>query len=171
MSLFYPDVYFKSITDITPALLRSWGVRGLILDVDNTLTTHDNPTPAPAVLRWLDIMRDHDIKMIILSNNTPQRIKPFAKALGMGFTADAKKPLPSGFKRAADELGLSKSEVAVVGDQIFTDILGGNHWGARTILVKLMQPEATRFFRIKRRLERNILSAYGKRKRAGKNNG
>ena len=165
MSLFYPNLYLKSITGLTPGLLRQWGVRGLILDVDNTLTTHDSPTPCPEVLRWLEVMRAHHIEMIILSNNTARRIEPFAKALGMGFVAHAKKPLASGYRRAAAELELDKSELALVGDQIFTDILGGNLWGVRTILVRPMQPESTRLFMLKRRLERSILKAYGKGKK------
>jgi len=167
--VFFPDVYLKNITSLTPTLLRRWGIRGLILDVDNTLTTHDNPMPDPDVLRWLDTMRTHHIEMIILSNNNPGRIIPFAKELRMGFTANAKKPLVGGFRRAMDELGLSKDEVAVVGDQIFTDIWGGNRFGIKTILVKPMYPEESSFFRFKRRLERGILKAYslGKKREAG----
>ena len=157
MSLFYPTLYLKSITAVTPALLKSWGVRGLILDVDNTLTTHDNPIPAPEVVKWLEVMRRSRIEMIILSNNHPKRVRPFAEVLGMGFTADAKKPRLSGFKRAAVTLGLTKDEIAVVGDQIFTDILGGNLWGAKTILVKPMELEKDRFFRFKRLLEGEVL--------------
>ena len=168
MSLFFPDIYLKSITALTPALLGRWGIRGLILDVDNTLTTHDNPAPDPEVLRWLEEMSTQGIRMIILSNNSPQRIRPFADMLGMGFTANARKPLPNGFRRAARELGLSGGEIAVVGDQIFTDILGGNCYGMKTVLVKPMLLEKTRFFRLKRRLERDILKAYGTAKRTAK---
>ena len=165
MSLFFPSLYLKSITALTPARLKLWGIRGLILDVDNTLTTHDNPLPSPEVLAWLETMRAHQIEMIILSNNRPERVRPFARLLGMGFAASAKKPLTFGFRRAAGRLGLSKNEIAVVGDQIFTDILGGNYWGARTILVRPMQPEKSRFFRLKRWLERDILRAYGSREK------
>ena len=162
VSVFYPDLYLKSITGLTPALLKRWGIRGLILDVDNTLTTHDNPRPDPGVLLWLKAMREHHIEMAILSNNSPQRIKPFAKELRMGFIANAKKPLASGFERAAAKLRLQRDKIAVVGDQIFTDILGGNLWGAKTVLVKPIQPETTRLFRLKRRLERDvILRLYG----------
>ena len=157
MSPLFPDLYLKSITALTPALLGRWGIRGLILDVDNTLTTHGNPHPDPGVLRWLETMREHHVEMVILSNNTPKRVQPFAKELRMDFVASAKKPIAIGFKRAAAKLGLKKDELAVVGDQIFTDILGGNLWGAKTVLVKPIEPETTGFFRFKRLLERDII--------------
>jgi len=165
LSIFYPSLYLKSIAALTPDFLGRRGIRGLILDVDNTLTTHDNPVPDPRVLRWLDAMRGANIGMIILSNNRPGRVEAFARMLGMGFVANAKKPLISGFMRAAAELGLPKNEIAVVGDQIFTDVLGGNRWGAKTILVKPIEPEETRFFRLKRFMERDILKAYGRSKK------
>ena len=157
VSVFFPDIYLKSVTSLTPAILKRWGVRGLILDVDNTLTTHDNPRPDPGVLRWLKTMREHHIEMAILSNNRPQRVRPFARELRMDFVANAGKPLVSGFERAAAKLSLAKDKIAVVGDQIFTDILGGNLWGARTVLVKPIRPESTLFFRLKRRVERDVI--------------
>ena len=160
MPLFHPTLYLGSVTDLTPERLQRWGVRGLILDVDNTLTTHDNPVPPPKVLRWLETMREHHIEMMILSNNSPERVRPFANILRMGFTANAKKPLPGGYRRAAAKMGLAKRQVAVVGDQIFTDVLGGNLFGVRTVLVQLIEPEKTRFFRLKRWLERGILKGY-----------
>ena len=162
MSLLFPDIYLRTLTALTPALLGRWGIRGLVLDVDNTLTTHDNPRPDPNVLRWLKTMRDHHIEMVILSNNTPRRVQPFANELRMGFVASAGKPFARGFRRAAAKLGLPRNKIAVVGDQIFTDILGGNLWGARTVLVKPIQPENTRLFRIKRVIEREVvLKLYG----------
>ena len=162
MSVFFPDIYLKSVTDLTPALLKRWGIRGLILDVDNTLTTHGSPDIDTGVRRWLAAMREHHIRMAILSNNTLQRVQPFAQALRMRFVARGAKPLARGFERAAAKLRLAKDEIAVVGDQIFTDILGGNLWGAKTVLVKPIRPETTRRFRIKRRIEQSIiLKLYG----------
>lgn len=163
MSLLYPTLYLPSITRLQPKQLERWGVRGLILDVDNTLTTHDNPQPHPEVLLWLEQMRSAGISMMILSNNHPPRVEPFAELLELPFTADAAKPLPKGFRRAAARLGLPREQIAVVGDQIFTDILGGNFFGTKTVLVEPIQLEATWFFRVKRRLERSILRNYNRR--------
>ncbi len=160
MRLLYPTLYLPSIACLQPEQLQRWGVRGLILDVDNTLTTHDNPVPHPEVQRWLEVMRQAGVSMIILSNNHPPRVKPFAELLGLPFTADAAKPLPKGFRRAARELNLPKEQIAVVGDQIFTDVLGGNLFGAKTVLLQPIQPESTWFFRLKRRLEKGILRNY-----------
>ena len=162
MSPLFPDIYLKSITALTPALLNRWGVRGLILDVDNTLTTHGSPGIDTGVRRWLALMREHHIKMAILSNNTLRRVQPFARTLRLDFVASGAKPLARGFERAAAKLRLAKDEIAVVGDQIFTDVLGGNLWGARTVLVKPIRPETTGRFRIKRRIEQDIiLRLYG----------
>lgn len=163
MSLLHPTLHLKSITGLSLRQLERWGVKGLILDVDNTLTTHDNPVPHPQVLLWLERMSRRGISMIILSNNHPGRVQPFAQLLELPFTANAAKPLPQGFGRAAAELALPKEQIAVVGDQIFTDILGGNLFGVKTVLVEPIQPESTRFFRWKRWLERGVLRGYRRR--------
>lgn len=160
MSVFYPTVTRRRVTDISPGLLRKLGVTALFLDADNTLTTHNNPRPADAVLGWLDTMRAEGIALVIVSNNSEERIRPFAKRLGLEYTARACKPLTLGFSRTARELGLRPRQIAVVGDQIFTDIVGGNLFGAPSILVKPMEPEDGPFFRLKRRLEKRVLRRY-----------
>lgn len=157
MALLQPDLYLRRVTVITEELLRSRGLKALLLDLDNTLTTHNNPVPDPAVLAWLDAMKHAGIKLVLVSNNTSKRVRPFAAELGLPFTANAAKPLTWGFSRTARELGLKPNQVAVVGDQLFTDILGGNLFGAPTIFVEYMEPEHGPLFRLKRKLERVIL--------------
>ena len=151
--LFRTTVALRSVCDISPALLQKLGVRGLLLDVDNTLTTHDNPTPAPGVEAWIAQMKQHGIRMCIVSNNHPPRVQPCAARLGVDYVCEGKKPLSSGFRRAMQKMGLHRKELAVVGDQIFTDVLGANLMRLKCIFVFPMQMEQTRFFRIKRRLE------------------
>ena len=151
--LFRTTVALRSVCDISPAVLQKLGVRGLLLDVDNTLTTHDNPTPAPGVEAWIAQMKQHGIRMCIVSNNHPPRVQPFAARLGVDYVCEGKKPLSSGFRRAMQKMGLHRKELAVVGDQIFTDVLGANLMRLKCIFVFPMQMEQTRFFRIKRRLE------------------
>jgi len=163
MSIFFPDILLRRISDITPALLEEWGIRALVLDVDNTLTTHNNPFPDADVLRWLAGMKERGMALVILSNNSPRRVKAFADSLGLDFTARAAKPLAKGFRETARRLGLAPGRMAMVGDQIFTDVLGGNLYGARTILVEPMEPEKHWGFRLKRRLERPILRSYLKK--------
>lgn len=154
----------KRVSDIRPALLQKHNIRALILDADNTLSTHNNPKPADYVLEWLESMRDMGIALVIVSNNSRKRIHPFADSLRLPYTARALKPLPFGFRRTAAKLKLSPKNIAVVGDQIFTDILGGNLFGAPTILVEPIQMEDEAFFRLKRRLEAGVLRRYRKRR-------
>ncbi len=152
-----PDYYINRVTGLTLPFLRRKGIRGLVLDVDNTLTTHDNPTPWPDIAAWLDTMRQGGIGMVIVSNNSDNRVRPFAELLGLDYVADGQKPRLAGMRRAARRLGLSPAEIAVVGDQIFTDILGGNRFGALTVMVAPLGPETVPFIKFKRVLERGVL--------------
>ena len=118
--LFKPKYVFDSVADISVEFLEKEGIKALILDLDNTLTTHNNPVPAPKIQDWLAEMKREGIRLIILSNNHFERVKPFADVLGLEFVCDAGKPLPKGYHRAVKALGLERKEVASVGDQIFT---------------------------------------------------
>ena len=110
----------RSVCDITPTMLQHFGIRGLLLDLDNTLTTHDNPRPAEGVLDWIAVMKENGIAMCIVSNNHPPRVKPFADLLGLPFVCEGKKPLSKGFREARAVMELPWKELAVVGDQILT---------------------------------------------------
>ena len=148
-----PDIMLHRVTDIQESFLRAHGKKALFLDVDNTLTTHNNPQPDPAILAWLEEMRAHGIAMMLVSNNSGARVADFARKLRLPYTARACKPLPFGFWRAARALGVSCKEAVVVGDQIFTDIWGGRLFGALSIWVEPIEVEDGSFFRFKRRLE------------------
>ena len=160
MSQFYPTMTCNSITQITVPMLQRLGVKALILDVDNTLTTHNNPFPQGEILKWLQQMRANQVAMVLVSNNRSRRVSEFAKKLGMDYTANAMKPLTHGFRKTADKLGLEPAEIAVVGDQIFTDVWGGNRFGAVTILTRPISLEGGAFFRLKRQVELRILRKY-----------
>lgn len=151
--LFSATEAFRKVTDITPGYLKKTGIRGLILDLDNTLTTHDNPKPAEGVLDWLDTMKKNGIRLMIVSNNHPPRVKPFANMLGLDFVSEGAKPLTKGFKEAQKLMKLSKSELAAVGDQIFTDVLGAKLFGIKMLYVIPIEHEKTTFFKVKRKLE------------------
>ena len=152
--LFTPTKSYKSILQITPEILREMGVTALILDIDNTMTTHDNPTPLEGLFDWLDSMRQSGIKMMIVSNNYSERVTPFAELLGLDFIPCGAKPLPKGYKAAVQRMCVPKSEICTIGDQLFTDILGAKLFGIKSILVDPIEPEKTLFFRIKRALEK-----------------
>ncbi|MBE6857268.1 MAG: YqeG family HAD IIIA-type phosphatase [Ruminococcus sp.] len=155
--LFRSTAAFRHTTDITPEFLKKNNIRGLILDLDNTLTTHDNPQPGEGVLEWLQLMKESGIKMMIVSNNHGPRVKPFADMLGLDFVSEGKKPLTKGFTEAVKLMGLSKKEVASVGDQIFTDVLGANLFGIKMLYVVPIEHEKTTFFKVKRKLEKPFL--------------
>ena len=160
-----PEYLFRSVSHITPEFLRSQGVQGLVLDVDNTLTTHDDPTPHPDIAAWLDGMRQAGVGMMIVSNNTEERVRPFAEILELPYVADGKKPGNDGMRRAAEKLGgLRPEETAVIGDQIFTDVWGGNRFGALTIMVAPLGPEIVPFIKLKRVAEKLVLRGRKPRK-------
>ncbi len=155
-----PHKVYKNVSEISPSVLLKNGIKGIIVDIDNTLTTHDNPHPYPYVKQWLLDLESHGIKIIAVSNNTAERVHPFAEILGLDYIADGKKPLSTGLRRAANRLGLPKSKLAIVGDQIFTDILGGRLYGIVSLFVEPIQPESTAFFKFKRTLEKPLLALY-----------
>lgn len=111
----------------------------------------------PAAARWLEEARRAGLSLLIVSNNHAPRVAPFARQQGLDFECDARKPLPGGLRRGCRRLGVEPGQAAVVGDQLFTDMLGGNLIGAVTVLVQPIEPEKGWFFRLKRRLERPIL--------------
>lgn len=151
--LFSATAAFRRVTDISPLFLKSKKIKGLILDLDNTLTTHDNPKPADGVLDWIDLMRQNNIKLMIVSNNHSPRVKPFADMLGLDFVCEGKKPLSKGFREAAAKMQLSFNELAAVGDQIYTDVLGANLAGLKCLYVVPIEHEKTPFFKFKRKME------------------
>lgn len=122
--MFKIDIPLKSVLDLTPEILRENNIKGLLMDLDNTLTTHDNPRPADGVTDWIALMKENGIRMVIVSNNHYERVKPFADMLGLECICEGKKPLSDGFNRAQKLINIPFENLAVVGDQIYTDVLG-----------------------------------------------
>ena len=160
MFILFPHKVFNRITDIPISFIKERKIDTVILDVDNTLTTHDNPTPADGVMEWLRSAENSNLNLIILSNNSPSRVEPFAKMLKLKFESNAKKPLTGGFKRIFERFNTNKEHCCVIGDQLFTDVLGGRLSGCYTIMVNLIEPEKTNFFKFKRFLERILMRFY-----------
>lgn len=152
-----PDYVFDSVADIPLDFFEHEDIKALILDLDNTLTTHNNPEPDPKRYGWFTRLVNSDLKMIIVSNNHPERVKPFAEFLGLDFVPDGKKPLPKGYNEACRRLDIPKKNIAAVGDQIFTDVMGCKAAGIRSIFVFPIEPETGFWFRVKRKLEKPLL--------------
>lgn len=151
--LFKPTFWLKSVLQIDEEFLRKNDVSALVLDLDNTLSMHGNPAAEEGVTDWLDKMRSLGIKMRVVSNNTNKRVAPLAAKLELEFTANGAKPLTFGISRAMKAMGSDREHTLVVGDQIFTDVMGGNLKGVRTVLVEPFHLEKTWTFRLKRKLE------------------
>ncbi len=158
MPVFKPNLLKNRITDIAMQELRDMGIKGLLLDVDNTLTTHDSQQLSDEVKAWLDMAREAGFSLMIVSNATEERVKPFADRIGLPFVYRAAKPLWFGFSRAVKKIGLTKKECLVIGDQIFTDLLGAKWSGIRCAQVMPIELEYHKpFMMFKRRLERLLM--------------
>lgn len=132
-----PDFLFESIYDIDPARLRARGVALLLADLDNTLAPYGVQTPSEEVRAWKARLEGAGIRLFILSNSRrPGRAARFAEALGVPYEGHAGKPKGGGFRRAMARCGVEPAQTAIVGDQIFTDIWGGNRAGVLTLMVK-----------------------------------
>lgn len=145
---------------ITPEILKKEGKKGVIIDLDNTLVPWNVNEATPEVKDWLQKMKDHDIKVIIFSNNNKERVTIFAEPLDTPYVYYARKPLKRGFKKAIDILDLNKEDVVVIGDQLLTDILGGNRAGIDTILVVPIVESDAKITQFNRKMERRILNHF-----------
>ena len=155
--LFRPDHYFTSVRAIDFDSLRSAGVRALLFDIDNTVSPHHSADVVPGMPEWLASVGESGFGIRFVSNNWHADLTDRARALGFSAIGKAKKPLPGGFRRAARELGVPIGACAVIGDQLFTDILGGNLAGAVTVLVDPLTSADMLHTRILRRIERVIM--------------
>ena len=160
MSIFYPDYSYQRVYQIPARLFLEKGIRALLLDVDNTLTTDNNPVPHQEVLGWLEQQRQAGLRLLVLSNNHQERVAPFARQLGLEYVADAKKPLPFPLWRALKKMDIPPGQAAIIGDQIFTDILCGRLAGCTSILVEYMEEEGYGFYVTKRRWKKRVLKNY-----------
>ena len=158
--ILYPDYYCDKVTDITIDLLKENEINGVILDVDNTLIDYDRNL-LKGTEQWIQGLKKAGIKCMILSNsNKLDKVRTVAGTLDIKYIYFAKKPLKCGFKKAKKELDLDAKEIAVVGDQIFTDILGANRSKMFSILVNPIAKKDIWITRLKRPIEELIVKSY-----------
>ncbi|GGB49818.1 YqeG family HAD IIIA-type phosphatase [Fictibacillus barbaricus] len=155
---FLPDQHVQNILDITPEMLVERGVKGIITDLDNTLVEWDRPEATPELIKWFTSIKEKGILITIVSNNTQHRVKSFSDPVGIPFIYSARKPMTKAFKRALKDMKLKDKEVVVIGDQLLTDVLGGNRLGLHTILVVPVASSDGFWTRFNRKIERIILS-------------
>lgn len=156
-SKFLPDEQIDQIFDLKPESLKEKGIKGIITDLDNTLVAWDVKDATPDVISWFKTMEENDIKVTIISNNNQERVTVFSEPLGTPFVFSARKPLSRAFKTVARQMNLKKEEILVVGDQLLTDVLGGNIAGFYTVLVVPVVQTDGKITRINRLIERKIL--------------
>ena len=160
-SMFITPCYlFRDASRITPEFLRSQGITALLLDVDNTLTAHGSQELPGHIRSWLAQMQQAGIQLAIASNNTHNRVEPSAQKLGLPYQAMCCKPLPWGLAKASKQLGVSRSQLAIVGDQLFTDRLAAALYGIRALVVLPMTEDTHKGIRFKRKLEQPFLNRY-----------
>lgn len=156
-----PDDLIDHIRQITPEFLAARGLRGLLLDLDNTLIPYGSYDENAEVVAWAAGLREAGIRLYLLSNATGKRANFWLARLAFAGVGMAGKPNPQAFRRGAQELGLPPQQVGMVGDQVFTDVLGGNLAGLHTVLVRPLADNALPHTRLARRLERRVLRHYG----------
>lgn len=160
---FLPDEHVKSILDIHPEDLKKRGIKGIITDLDNTLVEWDRPNATPELIKWFEQIKKHNILVTIVSNNNEIRVKEFADPLKIPFVFQARKPLVRAFNKALSQMGIKKEEAVVIGDQLLTDVLGGNRSGFHTILVVPVAQTDGFFTKFNRFAERRILNWFRKK--------
>jgi len=158
MNFLFPDYHFDSITQIHCDWLRDHNIYNLLLDVDCTLKYYKSRTVLPEVAEWLQRKKAQGFQFCLVSNGRKHRIKKLADELDLLFLAPAYKPFPSSCRKAMQLLYVDPRYTALIGDQIFTDVVAANLAGIRSILVNPLNPQEEPIFaRVKRPFERLVL--------------
>lgn len=156
-----PDLYLESVLELGVDRLRELGLDALLLDVDCTLKRYGEGQPSGEVCRWLADVRAAGVAVCLISNGRDGRISRLAAALGLPFVSKACKPLARGCRAALRKLGAEPRRTAMVGDQVFADVMAGRRAGLTTILVRPIHPEEEPWFtRLKRPLEKWLLKRF-----------
>ncbi len=138
----YPDYRYPSLADIPIEKFASRGIKGVLLDLDNTLIAYGEYDRVPDQNRqWLDRAEKSGVKCILYSNATQRKIYKLEKLTGLAGVPKAYKPSTKEISKALEILGATREEVLMVGDQWCTDILSGYFAGIVTILVEPMTPK------------------------------
>ena len=153
-NLLCPKIIVKTLYDIELDVLQQMGINGIIFDLDNTIIPWDSPTMSPEIIQWLHALLAQGFKICLVSNNMGKRVQTIAGMFGIPFVSRAYKPAKTGFRQAIAAMELTDRQVAVVGDQLFTDVLGGNRLGLYTIWVAPLSSTEFVGTKITRRLEK-----------------
>ncbi|WP_280768536.1 YqeG family HAD IIIA-type phosphatase [Salipaludibacillus daqingensis] len=159
LNKFIPDKYVQSVFELSMEELKEQGIKGIITDLDNTLVEWDREDATEDLIAWFEKLRDSGFQIVIVSNNNEKRVKHFADPHKITFIHSARKPLSKAFKTACKLMNLKREETVVIGDQLLTDILGGNRGGFQTILVVPVAQTDGLLTKFNRRIEQKVFSA------------
>jgi uncharacterized protein len=152
-----PDLYLNTVYELDTSILKNKGIKAIIVDIDNTLVSWDTKAPDEKVVALVCKLVTEEFRICILSNNTKKRVEEFNKTLKLPAIHKAIKPSKIAFRRAMKLMDSDADTTAVIGDQLFTDILGGNRLGLFTVLVSPISDKEFIWTRIVRMLEKSVL--------------
>lgn len=156
-----PEFIFRKVEAIHPDFLARQGIKALVLDVDNTLTGDGSQILDDSVQAWLQEMRRAGISLTVVSNNTAERVRPFAERIGLDWVSMACKPLPLGLMVARRRLGVKKHQMAMVGDQIYADRMAAGLYGIPCLLLLPRTPhDKAGSVKFKRKFEPHWINRY-----------
>ncbi len=153
---FRPDHRAHTLPDVSLDGLERAGVRGIVVDLDNTVCAYSQPELAPGVAEWVREARERGFALVLVSNNFSERVASVGARLEIPVVPNALKPLPFAFIRALRLLRTPRRATVVIGDQLFTDVLGAKLVGLRTVLTEPLVEQDFPLTRLLRFLERTI---------------
>ena len=162
MNKFIPDMYQKSIYHINYEKLSEDGIKCLLFDLDNTCVPFKDTEPNKKLIDLFEMLKDMGFRVIIFSNASKKRITPFKNGLNVDCSASSKKPNTNKLVKIMKMFKYDLSDVAIIGDQLYTDILCGNRVGIRTILVNPMSKDDLLFTKMFRILEKRKFKKFAK---------
>ncbi len=161
MKIFKPDIYIKKAIDLDMQDLWERGIRGIVLDVDNTLVPHNFMEITPEARSFADALKAQGFKVIVLSNNSEERVRPMAEGLGLPFFYKTLKPKKKFYRLAMEEMGTTPKTTAGIGDQFLTDVWGANRSGLLSVLVHpIVEANETTFIVLKRKFEKYLYKKF-----------
>lgn len=161
--MFIPNYMYDTVYDIPLELFEKKGIKGLFLDIDNTLVPYETDLPTSDNLEWFKKLTSMGITLFFVSNNHRERVEKYAKGLDIKYEFDAGKPSVKKYKKLAMENGIDISKCACIGDQIFTDVWAADRLNVLSFLVKPINDVNTLFNKFKRFMEKPFVKAYKRR--------
>lgn len=155
-----PDYMFRTFDEITPDFLRSLGVRAILADIDNTLAPYEQPEPDDRIRNWIESLAAQGISIAFVSNNDQERVELFNKTLGVPAYWKSGKPFKKNLIKAMNDLGGTRENTVMLGDQLLTDALAAHNLRVRCLIVPPIRDKKNAFFRFKRWLERPVVKKF-----------